>query len=104
MVRYYQLDFNDTAGYGPLKEDLEEKDQIHGTLGNRVYFLAVAPEYFSPIAKELHDQGMAEQRGSWQRVVIEKPFGQNLPTAIQLNNDVRYIRRREYLSNRSLSG
>ena len=54
-----------------------------------MYFLAVAPEYFSPIAKELHDQGMAEQRGSWQRVVIEKPFGQNLPTAIQLNNDVR---------------
>ncbi|NLM39816.1 MAG: glucose-6-phosphate dehydrogenase [Firmicutes bacterium] len=89
MFSYYQLDFNDTAGYGPLKEYLEEKDQIHGTLGNRVYFLAVAPEYFSPIAKELHDQGMAEQRGSWQRVVIEKPFGQNLPTAIQLNNDVR---------------
>ncbi len=89
MFSYYRLDFNDAAGYGPLRAYLEEKDRVYGTQGNRVYFLAVAPEYFSPIAKELHDQGMAEQNGSWQRVVIEKPFGQNLPTAIQLNNDVR---------------
>lgn len=89
MFSYYRLDFNDAKGYGPLKHFLEEKDQVYGTAGNRVFFLAVAPEYFALIARHLHSQGMAEQNGNWQRVVVEKPFGQNLPTAIQLNNDVR---------------
>lgn len=89
MFSYYRLDFNDLDGYGPLKEYLDQKDEACGTLGNRVYFLAVAPEYFALIARQLHLHGMAAQQGSWQRVVVEKPFGQNLPTAIELNNEVR---------------
>ena len=83
------LDFNDLDGYAPLKRYLSEKDKIYGTAGNRVYFLAVSPEYFALIARQLHTHGMASQKGSWQRVVVEKPFGQDLTTAIELNNDVR---------------
>ena len=89
MFSYYRLDFNDLDGYGPLKAYLGEKDKLYGTSGNRVYFLAVSPEYFALIARQLHVHGMASQKGSWQRVVVEKPFGQNLSTAIQLNNEVR---------------
>ncbi len=89
LFSYYRLDFNDLEGYAPLKEYLAEKDQVYGTGGNRVYFLAVSPEYFALIARQLHVHGMANQKGSWQRVVVEKPFGQNLATAIELNKEVR---------------
>ncbi|NLJ73395.1 MAG: glucose-6-phosphate dehydrogenase [Firmicutes bacterium] len=95
LFTYYKLDFNDSLGYGPLKEYLAQIDRTHHTQGNRVYFLAVAPQYFALIADELHAQGMAENTGSWQRVVIEKPFGQDLASAIQLNRGVRETFREE---------
>ncbi|NMA62075.1 MAG: glucose-6-phosphate dehydrogenase [Firmicutes bacterium] len=86
---YYQLEFNDSQGYSRLKTYLEEQEEIWHTEGNRIFFLAVAPEYFPVISDELHNHGMATNERSWQRLVVEKPFGQNLPSAIALNNDVR---------------
>lgn len=86
---YYQLEFHDSQGYGGLENYLGALDGLWQTKGNRVYFLAVAPEYFSIIADELHDHGMAANQDAWQRLVVEKPFGQNLESAITLNRDVR---------------
>lgn len=86
---YYQLEFHDSEGYGDLKGYLEGVDEHFQTRGNRVYFLAVAPEYFPVISDKLHTYGMATNEGAWQRLVVEKPFGQNLPSAISLNADVR---------------
>lgn len=86
---YYQLEFNNSPGYGGLKTYLEEQDRIWKTQGNRIFFLAVAPEYFPVISDELHNHGMATNDEGWQRLVVEKPFGQNLASAIALNKDVR---------------
>lgn len=86
---YFRLEFHNSKGYGELKNYLREVDQTWHTQGNKIYFLAVAPEFFPIISDELHDHGMAENIGSWQRLVVEKPFGQDLQSAIALNNDVR---------------
>ena len=86
---YYKLDFADSTGYGHLKDFLEELDQEYNTAGNRVFFLAVAPEYFSEISNDLHNHNMVINNGSWQRVVIEKPFGQDLDSALVLNAELR---------------
>ncbi len=86
---YYQLEFNNSPGYAELKSYLEKQDRRWHTQGNRIFFLAVAPEYFSVITDELHKHGMATNERSWQRLVVEKPFGQNLHSATTLNSDVR---------------
>jgi len=86
---YFQLDFYDSAGYAGLKKLLDGIDQQCQTEGNRVFFLAVAPEHFAPIALELKAHGMAHNQGSWQRVVIEKPFGHDLESAQKLNSVIR---------------
>lgn len=85
MIHYYQLDFLHMEGYGALKEYLQKLDQSNKTKGNRLFYLAVAPEYFETIVSGLQGSGMAVREGSWSRLVIEKPFGKDLKTASALN-------------------
>lgn len=88
-IFYKKFDFvNDNDGYEDLKLFLESLDKNLGTSGNRLFYLAVAPEYFDVIVGKLKTHQMLEQNTSWQRVVIEKPFGSNLATAKILNEKI----------------
>jgi glucose-6-phosphate 1-dehydrogenase len=86
-LHYLQMDFDDAGAYPRLSSFLTELDDMYGTRGNRIFFLAVAPQYFGTIAGHLHRQGMAENNimRTWQRVVVEKPFGRDLASARELN-------------------
>lgn len=86
--------FDDAAAYAKLKEQLERLDGTHGTRGNRLYYLAVAPEFFATIIDHLGQAGLiyaAHQDAPWSRVVIEKPFGHDLASARGLNRDVSKV-------------
>lgn len=86
--------FDDPEGYSRLKAKLEALDQSHGTRGNRLYYLAVAPEFFATIIDHLGEAGLIyppQQDAPWSRVVIEKPFGHDLPSARALNRDVSRV-------------
>src|SRR5437762_8310694 len=87
---YHQSEFHDANGYKTLAERLEKIDKDRGTGGNRLFYLAVAPDQFEPILKNLKEAGLNKAReGSWARVIVEKPFGTDLPTARELNGVVR---------------
>src|SRR5205807_8605504 len=87
---YHQSEFHDAAGYKSLAERLEKIDKERGTGGNRLFYLAVAPDQFEAILKNLKDAGLNEPRdGGWARVIVEKPFGTDLATARELNAVVR---------------
>ncbi len=59
-------------------------DKEQGT-ANRLYYLAVAPEFYEGALNSLNALGLAQQDNGWRRVVVEKPFGTNLETARALN-------------------
>lgn len=87
LIRYYKFDFTDEKGYDGLRRFLDDVDGCAGTAGNRIFYLAVAPEYFETIVHGLHVSGLASGKGgSWSRLVIEKPFGKDLATARALNS------------------
>ncbi|MDF2942057.1 MAG: glucose-6-phosphate dehydrogenase [Herbinix sp.] len=86
MIHYYQFDFTNMDGFSELKEYLEVLDGKVQSGGNRVFYLAVAPEYFETIVQGLHTSDMAIKSGAWSRLIIEKPFGKDLKTARKLNN------------------
>lgn len=86
IIFYYNLDFTDMGGYAELKNFLGKIDQKANTMGNRIFYLAVAPEYFETIVNGLQVGDMARETGAWSRLVIEKPFGKDLATARNLNN------------------
>src|SRR6185437_6735909 len=90
-VSYHAMNFDDDAGYSSLKSLLEKCDQEHGTKGNRLFYLAVAPEYFADIIHRLGAHGMAQPEHGTARVIIEKPFGHDLISARELNDDVNKV-------------
>jgi glucose-6-phosphate 1-dehydrogenase len=89
---YVRGDFQDSEAYKRLKEQIEQADKIHNTLGNRFFYLAVAPRFFSPIVNKLGECCLTkEETGHWARVIVEKPFGHDLESAKQLNHDLQQV-------------
>jgi glucose-6-phosphate 1-dehydrogenase len=86
-IYYHVMDFTNPNGYKDLNLFLNELDEEHLTNGNRVYYLAVAPDYFETIVQNI-DISIEHAEDAWQRVVIEKPFGRDLDSAIQLNETI----------------
>jgi len=69
--------------------DAEGVRQLRGWIaGNAVFYLALPPGLFAEAAEYLAAAGLHEERNGFRRLVIEKPFGQDLQTARQLQQRV----------------
>ncbi len=90
-VSYFAMNFDDPGGYAKLKAVLEGIDQKQGSKGNRLFYLATAPEYFAEIIEQLGQHGMAKPQQGKVHVIIEKPFGHDLASARQLNDEVNRV-------------
>jgi glucose-6-phosphate 1-dehydrogenase len=71
-------DFVALAG---LLKDIERSDN-----STRVYYLATAPSFYETAIEQLGRSGLADEHAGPRRVIIEKPFGTDLPSARRLNN------------------
>src|SRR6202012_4853062 len=71
---YVDGDYADAATFTELRKQL-------GDAKRPLHYLAVPPSLFGTVAAGLADSGCADNA----RVVVEKPFGHNLPTALELN-------------------
>src|SRR5262245_6029805 len=76
-MRYTQLEFSDSGG----EDRLHELDRERGTNGNRLFYFAVPPSAIATIVREL----AARPSPGWKRLIIEKPFGNDLSSARELN-------------------
>ncbi|MEG9297378.1 glucose-6-phosphate dehydrogenase [Mangrovibacillus sp. Mu-81] len=85
---YQQNDLSNSDSYGAQKQLSEELDEQYQLEGNRIFYLAMAPEFFGTITDQLKIQGLTDTKG-FQRLVIEKPFGHDLPSAEKLNSQIR---------------
>lgn len=92
QIYYHQSEFHLDEGYERLKKLLEEIDQKHGTKGNRVFYLSTPPSYFPDIVEKLAEHKLiynpSHEKEKWSRVIIEKPFGYDLQSAIDLQKDL----------------
>ena len=94
VERLYYLagDLTEPSSYETLRDLLAEVDEKHETAGNYFYYLATAPKFFAPVTEHLAQAGLtAEDEDRWRRVIVEKPFGNDLETARQLNRDIRSV-------------
>lgn len=87
---YCPGNMDDPQAYQTLKARLEELDGRRGTMGNRVFYLAVSPKFF---AEGIQQLGAAEMLVDpvKTRLVIEKPFGRDLSSAHSLNKVVQEV-------------
>jgi glucose-6-phosphate 1-dehydrogenase len=88
-MTYLQGDLNDPGTYSRLREHLAGLDKTEGTAGNYLFYLAVADRFFSVVVAGLGAAGLVTEKAKqWRRVVIEKPFGHDLPSAKALNAEI----------------
>ena len=85
---YHSHDVADSSSYQELKNIANDLDAKHNLGGNRVFYLAMAPEFFGPIAIHLKQDGLTDVKG-FKRLIIEKPFGHDLESAKELNEQIR---------------
>ena len=88
-VFYFKGEFDDAATYTKLKKFLADIDAKHQTAGNYLFYLATPPKIFALIAKNLGGaELLREEENHWRRVIVEKPFGTDLPSAQALNREL----------------
>lgn len=72
-------------GFERLSERITELEKASGLPGNRAFYLAIPPSAFDDTIEGLGKHDLVSGPG-WSRVVVEKPFGEDLITAIHLND------------------
>jgi glucose-6-phosphate 1-dehydrogenase len=97
-VHYFAGDAAQPEMYGPLKARLAQLDEAAGTRGNRLFYLSVAPELYEAIVQRIDEAELVTEgkkwcsidraARSWQRIIIEKPFGHDEASAASLNRSL----------------
>ncbi len=82
--RYCSLDVTDYEGYKKLLKTIEKREEQLGLPENRIFYLSVAPEFVDVITSNIKESGLSSKKG-WKRLIIEKPFGHDLKSALELN-------------------
>ncbi len=85
--KYVTGEYDHPDTFSALKDHLDEADRIDNTSGNRLFYLATIPSVFGLVAGALKDHGCNEptSEDSFTRIVVEKPFGRDLDSALELN-------------------
>jgi glucose-6-phosphate 1-dehydrogenase len=82
-LHYVAGDAAAAGGLSGLHDWLQKREGENG--GDRLYYLSVAPDLVPAIVDRLAEAGLAEEKGGFRRLVLEKPFGENLASARELN-------------------
>lgn len=87
-INYRKLEYDQAQSFAALRDFLIETDRQTGTEGNRIFYLAIPPHLYGTTARMIGATGLASESqngGGWSRIVVEKPFGRNLRTAVELD-------------------
>lgn len=88
QIQYHLMDFTKENAYLTLNELYQNQG-----LQNHIFYFAVSPNFFEKIAKGLHHVEHAKDG----KVIIEKPFGENLESARELNRNLENFFEKEHI-------
>ncbi len=87
-LHYHRSDFDQADGYPRLNDLL---GQLGSPAANRLFYLAAPPETYPVIVQRLGEAGLNHSSTGWTRLIVEKPFGRDLQSAIALNRQVHDV-------------
>ncbi|MBK5194630.1 MAG: glucose-6-phosphate dehydrogenase [Proteiniphilum sp.] len=87
LSRLYYLSIDTGKGeeYLHVKEKLTRLNKKLNLEQNYIFYLSTPPSLYTTIPKYLYGQGLTLQQKGFRRIIIEKPFGHDLASAIDLN-------------------
>ncbi|HCK67323.1 MAG TPA: glucose-6-phosphate dehydrogenase [Anaerolineae bacterium] len=83
---YVSGKYTEIEHFTKLSEQLKKIENDEES--NRLYYMALPPSLFPTIIDNLDKSNLLNENGAWRRVVLEKPFGTDLESAITLNKQV----------------
>jgi glucose-6-phosphate 1-dehydrogenase len=96
---YFQGNYDDCNSFRALSELISGTGEDEALRRNLLFYMATPPSQFAGIVEQLHKAGLLVKGGTkpyWQRLVVEKPFGHDLESARQLNEELtRYAQERQ---------
>ena len=87
-VHYVKGRFENNETFVELKRRLDQMTVQEKASKNYIFYLATPPNTFLPIIQALHSLGFFDESEGFRRVIIEKPFGHDLDSAIELNKAI----------------
>ena len=94
VTRYVAADLAKPDGQASLLAAVVEAEKEFGTQGNRLFYLSLPPATYADTVRRLVEGGLLKRGGAdgaWHRVVVEKPSGTDLKSALQLNEQLREL-------------
>ncbi len=90
---YVTGEYDQPDAFQNLVKRLEELDKAHQLEGNRLFYLATPPEIYPRVIEQIRKAGLANHQDghAWTRIIIEKPYGRDLASAMKLNQVVRSV-------------
>ncbi|PRZ43728.1 glucose-6-phosphate 1-dehydrogenase [Antricoccus suffuscus] len=87
-IKFVSGSFDDDKAFDRLARTLTDLSDSHGIVGNAAFYLSIPPAFFQTVLRQIERTGMANNHaaGGWRRVVVEKPFGHDLPSSKELND------------------
>ncbi|MBI4127452.1 MAG: glucose-6-phosphate dehydrogenase [Parcubacteria group bacterium] len=88
LISYQSGQFEREEDYHVLGKRLTELDESLGSCSQKLFYLAVPPRYYETIFTNLAKSGITrpcKPGESWARVIVEKPFGEDLASAQRLD-------------------
>ncbi len=86
-LHYTPGKFDDESAFTRLHELVTQLDAKFDAGGNVLFYLATPPSVFGLISGNLDKAGFKRMAG-WKRIIVEKPFGTDLPSAKSLNTEI----------------
>ncbi|RIY33258.1 glucose-6-phosphate dehydrogenase [Psittacicella melopsittaci] len=96
-IFYTKANADDANDYTQLKEVIENTAAQLEIPANVVFYMSTPPSAYTTIAQHLSSVGLASEEKGWRRLIIEKPFGYDVETANNLNNELHKYFREEQL-------
>jgi glucose-6-phosphate 1-dehydrogenase len=87
-LHYVAGAYDDPAAYDRLARLLEELAAAGLPEGNLLIYLATPPKLFGEISEHVFQAGLGKRDRGWTRIIVEKPFGTDLASAVELNRSL----------------
>jgi len=87
-ISYTSISFDETSTYKKLNEKIVELRKNNHIDGNTIFYLSTPPSLYGVIPQHLASVGLNKQNDGWKRLIIEKPFGYDLDSAIKLKDQL----------------
>jgi glucose-6-phosphate 1-dehydrogenase len=87
-VYYLSIDTEKVPEYEKVNQRLDELRKVYNINGNTIFYLSTPPNLYGVIPQNLARYKLNSEADGWRRIIIEKPFGYDLESALKLTKDI----------------